>query len=67
MGEVVNFNKLKKARTKADKTRRAEENRAKFGRSKAEKALDEQAQSTHRRTVDAHKRETDENTENSED
>lgn len=67
MGEVVNFNKFKKAKTKADKTQRAEENRAKFGRTKAEKALDEHVQSTHQRTVDAHKRETDENAENSED
>ena len=37
MGEVVNFNKARKAKAKADGRATAEANRAKFGRSKAEK------------------------------
>lgn len=38
MGDVINFNKAKKVRAKADARVTADANRAKFGRSKAEKA-----------------------------
>lgn len=37
MGEVVNFNKARKERQRAERERSAEQNRAKFGQSKAEK------------------------------
>ena len=37
MGEVVNLNRVRKARAKAQAEKQAEENRAAFGRSKAEK------------------------------
>lgn len=37
MGEVVNLNRFRKARAKADAEKLAEENRASFGRTKAEK------------------------------
>ena len=37
MGEVINLNRFRKARAKADATKQAGENRVSFGRSKAEK------------------------------
>lgn len=37
MGEVVNLNRFRKARAKAEAEKHAEENRASFGRTKAEK------------------------------
>lgn len=40
MGDVVNFNKARKARARTDAKATAESNRARFGRSKAEKARD---------------------------
>lgn len=40
MGDLVNFNKARKARAKSVATATAERNRAKFGRTKAEKLRD---------------------------
>jgi hypothetical protein len=40
MGDVINLNRYRKLRAKGDAERRAEENRVKFGRTKAEKAND---------------------------
>jgi hypothetical protein len=40
MGEVINLNRFRKARAKADAEKQAEENRISFGRSKAEKTQD---------------------------
>ena len=37
MGEVVNLNRFRKARAKAELDKQAEENRVKHGRTKAEK------------------------------
>ena len=37
MGEVVNLNRFRKARVKAEAEKLAEENRAAFGRTKTEK------------------------------
>lgn len=37
MGEVINLNRFRKARAKAEADKQAEENRAAFGRTKAEK------------------------------
>lgn len=44
MGEVINLNRFRKARAKAEDARQAEENRVRHGRGKAEKrqAADEQ-------------------------
>lgn len=39
MPEPINFNKARKARAAADARRQAAENRVKFGRTKAEKAV----------------------------
>lgn len=40
MSEPVNLNKFRKARAKAEKEQKARANRAKFGRTKAEKQID---------------------------
>ncbi|MBO9376079.1 DUF4169 family protein [Sphingomonas histidinilytica] len=40
MGDVVNLNKARKARARSDAKATAETNRAKFGRTKAEKERD---------------------------
>ena len=37
MGEIVNLNRFRKARAKAEQEKLAEENRAKHGRTKSEK------------------------------
>lgn len=41
MADILNLNKARKARAKAQATAKAVENRAKFGRTKAQKAADE--------------------------
>ncbi|MET0309720.1 MAG: DUF4169 family protein [Sphingomonas sp.] len=40
MAEIINLNKARKVRARADKSVRAQENRVRFGRTKAEKAAD---------------------------
>lgn len=40
MGDVVNFNKARKAKARGDARTMAEANRAKFGRTKVEKERD---------------------------
>ena len=40
MAEIINLNKARKAKARADKPIRAQENRARFGRTQAEKAAD---------------------------
>ena len=39
--EIINLNKVRKARLRADKERKAEENRARHGRSRAERDADD--------------------------
>ena len=41
MAEIINLNKARKAKTRADKKIQAAENRAKFGRSGADRKRDE--------------------------
>ena len=40
MAEIVSLNKARKAKARADKKTRVNENRAKFGRAKGDKDLD---------------------------
>ncbi|CUH82035.1 hypothetical protein TRM7557_03717 [Tritonibacter multivorans] len=40
MAEIVNLNKFRKAKARADKKRDAEQNTVKFGRSKSDKQLE---------------------------
>lgn len=57
MAEIVSLSKLRKTRLRTDKERQATENRAKFGRTKAEKQRDATEQARAAKQVDAHKRE----------
>ena len=59
MGEIVNLRDVRKAKARIEKERTAEQNRAKFGRTKAEKARDETGADRAARTLDQAKIETD--------
>ncbi len=52
MGEVVNLNKFRKARSKIEAARQASENRTRFGRTKAEKNKGELEQSREAQELD---------------
>jgi hypothetical protein len=58
--EIVNLRKALKARDRADKQKRAEENRVKFGRTKAERDLATADKSQAARRLESHKRERNE-------
>ena len=58
MSKPINLNKARKARAKAAKKTRAEENVVKHGRSKAERAAEAKSESARVIRLDAHKRET---------
>ncbi len=60
MAEIINLNKARKSRDKADAQSRAEENRVKFGRTKAEKDASRREAETRDRHLDAHRRRDDE-------
>lgn len=55
MAEPVNLNRFRKARARAEKKARADENAASFGHSKAEKQLERDRADKARRDLDAHK------------
>lgn len=56
MGEIVNFNKARKARDKARAGETAKANRAKFGRGKADKTLTAAEREAADRRLDGAKR-----------
>lgn len=56
MSDPVNLNKVRKAKAKAEKEQRAQENRAKFGRSKAAKQLDAARAEKLKKLTDSHRR-----------
>lgn len=58
--EIVNLRKARKARDRAEKEKRAEENRVKFGRTKAERELESANKAIDLRRIEAHKRNGDE-------
>lgn len=58
MAEIVNLRQARKARDRAMKAAVAVENRARFGRSKTEKAKDKAEKARADRTLDDAKRET---------
>lgn len=60
MGDVVNLRQVRKAKARADKARAADENRVKFGRSKAERLAQSAAQERQARLLDGTRRERDE-------
>ena len=54
--EVVNLRKVRKAKAIADKARAADQNRARFGRTKAERVRDEDARQRLARELDGARR-----------
>ena len=52
MGDVINLRQARKARKRVEDGRRADMNRAKYGRTKAEKHLAEKARQKHHAAVD---------------
>lgn len=57
MADIVNLNRARKAKAKADDKTRAAENRARFGRTKADKSLDAARADKLRRDLDGARRE----------
>ncbi|MBB4099866.1 DUF4169 family protein [Sphingomonas kyeonggiensis] len=56
MAEIINLNRARKAKARVDKSARAEENRARFGRNKAEKQAEAAEKARIARTLDDAKR-----------
>jgi hypothetical protein len=57
MAEIINLNRVRKAGTRAKKRAEGDENAAKFGRTKAERLIEQARADKARATLDAHKRE----------
>lgn len=60
MTKIANLNQFRKCKARTDKERAAEENRAKFGRTKAEKTRDKFDEEKLTKHLDEHKRDGDE-------
>ena len=58
MGDVINLNRARKAKARADKEAAAAENRVRFGRTRAEKQKAAAEKSITEKIIDAHKRDT---------
>lgn len=58
MADVINLNRARKAKARADKDALATENRIRFGRTKAEKQKAAAEKSLTQKNIDAHKRDT---------
>ena len=58
MSDPVNLNRFRKAKARVEKSTQADANAVKFGRSKAEKDIEQRAQAKAVRALDRHKRET---------
>ena len=54
--EIVNLRKARKAKLRSDKEQRAEENRAKFGRTKGQRLVEEHAKARARQELDGARR-----------
>ncbi len=59
MGDVVNLNKLRKAKAKTDAKTRAAENRTRFGETKADKSKREAEKALADKRLDGHDRKDD--------
>ncbi len=59
MAKVTNLNRFRKARARTDKVRQAEENRAKFGRTKADKTTAATRKTRASSHLDGHKLDKD--------
>ena len=58
MGDVVGLGKFRKARARVEDKKRAEENRIRFGRTRAERETAEKEGERAARVLDAHRRDT---------
>lgn len=58
MAEIVNLKQARKARARVEKDATAAANRAKFGRTKADKQTDAARKALADKALDAHKRDT---------
>ena len=56
MAEIINLNKARKAKARVDKSARADENRVRFGRTKAQKQADAAESAKVSRVLDDAKR-----------
>lgn len=56
MAEILSLSKARKAKERAGKEAQAAENRVKFGRTKAEKQLEQAKANLADKKIDAHKR-----------
>jgi Domain of unknown function (DUF4169) len=52
MADIVNLRRARKDKARRDRDTKAEANRLRFGRNKAQKASDEDAEARRRRTLD---------------
>jgi len=59
MTNVTNLNRFRKSRTRSERQKQAEENRVRFGRTKAEKLISEARKTTAENHLDGHKLEKD--------
>ncbi|MBB3912117.1 DUF4169 family protein [Sphingomonas desiccabilis] len=57
MAEIINLNRARKARARAEKATEADANRHRFGRTKAQKAAEAQDRDRAERTLDGAQRE----------
>ena len=57
MSEIVNLNRARKAKARKDSSKQAAENRARFGRSKADRSLEAARAEKAARALDQAKRE----------
>ena len=56
MAEIINLRKARKAKARADKDAKADENRARFGRPRQEQMSTEATREMQDRKLDAHRR-----------
>lgn len=54
-GQIINLNKARKAKSARDRKAQADENAVKFGRTKAERRLDEARNAQEKSRLDGHK------------
>jgi hypothetical protein len=57
MADIVNLNQIRKAKVREEQQRLAKENRAKFGRGKAEKDVVHRLETKAERALEGHRRE----------
>ena len=60
MSDPVNLNRFRKARAKVESVKQAEENRTRFGRTRAQRDLDKALVSQNDKHLDAHRLNDDE-------